>query len=289
MLWAIGYLLAAYIFLKLFLKLIRYFSPSNDYNIENDFLSSRYNAVRYTETTQAVTAKMEARRALDNLKNDNYAHRAAQLERERSLQEAEFQKAVSHLCLNWKHDEEKANFQMRTANAKAAANAGLDLPTYNLNAGEVFKERGLAQSRVDEQRQLKQIELDAELQSQLNTIRAILEYKNIDYNRFDSIKERMFHLIDEESRIEDSHTSAFVKGQKLELNRKAKQMYLGVLHGIENRLLETGDTQDVSGIETLLADSRGLSANTGATFEDAISALVTRNRGPVSNHSRRTA
>jgi hypothetical protein len=104
---------------------------------------------------------------------------------------------------------------------------------------------------VTEHRQRRQIDVDMDLQEKLNTLDAILKYKNMRFAEFDELRGRILGLIDEEHKISASHASAEVKGEQLAIIQHSKQTYLELFNAQKTRLLETGDREVISGLNAI--------------------------------------
>src|SRR4051794_36926226 len=73
MLKALAYIVAVILIWKLVRLVVRFFS-GKEYSVEGGYLSGKHDAAVYTARTEAIKAKTEARRALDDLTHDDYAH-----------------------------------------------------------------------------------------------------------------------------------------------------------------------------------------------------------------------
>jgi hypothetical protein len=156
----------------------------------------------------------------------------------------------------------------------------VDVPIYT----EMKKAEHLHELEVSKHKELKRFDVDMELLQQLNTIEAILKYNHLRYNQFDEVRSRIMSLIEEEARIEASHESAHVKGQKLALISESKQMYREVMDALKNRLLEAGDGEEISGVEAFTSNFGGLGASSATSSENELPIIVTRSGGEQGSH-----
>lgn len=284
--WIIGLIVCAFILLR-FISFVRATDNAQknvtslqNHDIHAGYLVSKYNVKKFEAQTESIVAKSNAVSAAANLQaTQKTAVPIATIAGEVALENAAFEKKVNELRLKWEHEEHEIEHEIKLAVGKKSVESGLTPENYQL----VAVAKATSDIEIDKHRQLKQIDADAALLEQMNTIQAIITFKNIKFNEFDEVRHRINLLIEEEDRIENSHASALVKGQKLELIEHSKGMYKEVLNGLKNRLLEAGNGEELSGMESFFTQSGGFGTNNAANDQDPISALVVRNGGGDSN------
>jgi len=106
--------------------------------------------------------------------------------------------------------------------------------------------------RVKEHRAMKQIDVEMDLLQKLNTIEAIWKVKNLSQTTwkidFKEAREALLALMEEESRIEQSHHPAQIKGKMLERNKKDQEMWEAILDAIRTRLMEARSKENVESV-----------------------------------------
>lgn len=262
-----------------------------NYDADTGYVRAKIQKATNQAHAEAIKARVQVRDALIDLKVDDHLVEKKKAEREIEFKKVDYERKMLHLQLEWEWETKRLQHELEHAVIEGAKERRVDSQTYaqlmvieGQAKVDVEKEKQLSGVRVEEHKQLKAIDVDAELAQQLNTIHAILKYKHLSFNQYDEIRLRIMSLIEEEDKIQNSNASALVKGQHLELIEDAKQTYKGALNEIKNRLLEAGDGEEISGIESF-ADVGRFAVGTEAESKNQTPALVTRRRGGEDNDS----
>jgi hypothetical protein len=105
--------------------------------------------------------------------------------------------------------------------------------------------------RVEEHRQMQEIEVDIEFKKAMSTLAAIARFRHLQYDAFDEIRGRINTLLEEEYKIEMSQLPLELKIKQLENVTQAIQTYKVIYDAKRDRLLESGDRETVEGYSSL--------------------------------------
>ena len=141
-----------------------------------------------------------------------------------------------------------------------------------------------ARIATENAKELEEHKVKMQLQSQLDVLMAIVKYRQLRFGQLDDIRIQIFNLIDLEAKIEASNEPARAKGEKLELIAGIKEAYRKVLEANQDGLLETGDTEEIPGIETFDTLDGGFGSGGGAKVEKPIPIKAFGNRRTQADH-----
>jgi hypothetical protein len=207
-----------------------------------------------TKTDLARTDEAAAKVELNTVITGVYTSEVAIQTAEHSLQEnkarleraVELEKSTHEQTMMLRANEEQV--------IQKATNKGLHAPTYlkteekrQLDELEANVKDKDTDREIRKHKEIEGFNVQMDLQEKLNTLSAILEYKRIRHIEFDENAKRLIKLIEEEKKIKDEP----YKEEELKVIREQKATYQRLFQKDQQRLLETGDGEVISGLDSL--------------------------------------